>query len=50
MKEEEENEEQIKKKEIFSKHRANILPGYVDFKNKEDSFQDLSDYSWEFQG
>lgn len=53
MKEEEEEhhtEEEIKKKEIFGKHKINILDKYMDFKNKEDSFGDLSEYSWEFQG
>lgn len=38
VEEENQSEEQIKKKEVFSKHRVNILPGYIDFKNKEDSF------------
>lgn len=37
-----------KKREIFLKHRAHKLIGYVNFNNKEESYHDVGEFSWEF--
>jgi hypothetical protein len=43
------DQEQLKKKEIFGKHRVNKLIGYTNFNNKEDSYHDVGEFSWDFQ-
>lgn len=49
VKEEEiEKDEAEKKKEIFKKHKGEMIKGYANFNNKEDSFHDISDFSWDF--
>ncbi|CDW78780.1 sestrin-1 isoform 2 [Stylonychia lemnae] len=51
LEEEHHNDDNLKRLEIFRKHRSNMLDRYVDYnKAQEASLQDLSDYSWEFQG
>lgn len=48
VKEEEEELEQQDEQWIFKKHRVNKFKEYVNFNNKEDSFHDVSEFSWEF--
>lgn len=35
---------------MFEKHRLNKVPGYVNFNHKEETFHDLSEFSWDVQG
>ena len=54
VKEEEEDENPQKqdevdqKREIFRKHRINKIKGYVNFNNREDTWHDVGEFSWEF--
>eukprot|EP00347_Sterkiella_histriomuscorum_P009846 403339651 len=44
------SEDQLKKKEVFGKHRKFKVKEYIQFLKTKESLLDLSDYSWEFQG
>jgi hypothetical protein len=37
-----------KKKEVFYKHRAMKINEYTNFNNKEDSYHDVGEFSWDF--
>jgi hypothetical protein len=47
-KEEVEKDEAEKKNEIFKKHKGTKIKGYTNFNNKEDSFHDVGEFSWDF--
>jgi hypothetical protein len=38
----------IDKKDVFPKHRVFKINGYTNFNNKEDSYHDVGEYSWDF--